>query len=656
MITFPFTLMNTLSITPEEADTILANLTLRSGLVAYYPLSTEGSVPDRTNRYDGTNNGATYTTAGKIEGAYSFDGSDDYINCSDITQLENIDELTISIWVKLDSTDTNNKGIVGKGTYYNSSSSWALQYNAGASRLNFSVSNSRYRWITNNILDDEWHNIICTYSNISDEMKIYVDGVLQTGGADTGTFITIPSSTHEVWVGKDSFPYYTKGSMAEVGFWNRVLTTDEITTLYNSNTGILYQKLPFNESSTLSQDLISYYPLDGQSCLDIEGTNNATNNGATWSNSGKITSCMGFDGSNDSISCSGGATGNFKSYSFWVKKDDTGNDVMISQGVTSSGAGLYLNNTRLSTYGYDWNFSALISDTDWHHIVVTNSGTTWEIFKDSVSQGTNTLTTNITNDTLYIGSQFGSAEWFDGKICEVSVWDKVLTTSEITALYNSNTGLAYRGLFNNHTTLGDVKEYFSFENDAKSDSGNAVGTVNGATHSTEGILGNCYELDGTNDYIEKTGFFNPGDKTFSFWYKGSGNSGDFFFESRTSGYGQFCVMIDATGVAELTHKPGTGVPWLEGSTVVNDDEWHHILISYQSSNTELKLYVDGDLDNSRTSDNANISQYALCMGTRYTHNTGWLQGKVAEIGYWERVLTTDEISDLYNNGIGRAIR
>ena len=36
---------------------------------------------------------------------------------------------------------------------------------------------------------------------------------------------------------------------------------------------------------------------------------------------------------------------------------------------------------------------------------------------------------------------YGEA-YFNGQIAELSIWDRILTSSEITELYNSGTGLA----------------------------------------------------------------------------------------------------------------------------------------------------------------------------------------------------------------------
>jgi len=69
-----------------------------------------------------------------------------------------------------------------------------------------------------------------------------------------------------------------------------------------------------------------------------------------------------------------------------------------------------------------------------------------------VNDGTPATATLAANDhareagDLYIGAEYGSADFFDGAIAHVRKWNKVLSAAEITALYNSGDFLAYTDL------------------------------------------------------------------------------------------------------------------------------------------------------------------------------------------------------------------
>ena len=75
---------------------------LNDGLVAYYPFN--GNADDESgNGNNGTVNGATLTTGrnGNTDGAYNFDGTDDYINAGDRDDFDfGTSDFSFSLWVK----------------------------------------------------------------------------------------------------------------------------------------------------------------------------------------------------------------------------------------------------------------------------------------------------------------------------------------------------------------------------------------------------------------------------------------------------------------------------------------------------------------------------------------------------------------------------
>src|SRR6056297_872513 len=83
---------------------------------AYYKLDeTTGDVVDVTgNGNDGTNNGATRGVTGKINNAFDFDGSNDYISISDDNSLD-VTEITINAWVYASDYSASQGQILGKG-------------------------------------------------------------------------------------------------------------------------------------------------------------------------------------------------------------------------------------------------------------------------------------------------------------------------------------------------------------------------------------------------------------------------------------------------------------------------------------------------------------------------------------------------------------
>lgn len=77
---------------------------------------TEVNATDSTsNNNDGTESGGvTYTDSGKIDGADDFDGNDDYIQTTS-NELKTLDNFTLSVWFKADSTTTPAHHILWEG-------------------------------------------------------------------------------------------------------------------------------------------------------------------------------------------------------------------------------------------------------------------------------------------------------------------------------------------------------------------------------------------------------------------------------------------------------------------------------------------------------------------------------------------------------------
>lgn len=81
-------------------------------------------------------------------------------------------------------------------------------------------------------------------------------------------------------------------------------------------------------------------------------------------------------------------------------------------------------------------------------VTVTKSGTAVKFYVDGSQQGTTqtlgSATVPNTDDPLFIGqngANIVNSQGFDGLMDVAAIWDKALSTSEITDLYNSGTGI-----------------------------------------------------------------------------------------------------------------------------------------------------------------------------------------------------------------------
>ena len=121
--------------------------------------------------------------------------------------------------------------------------------------------------VSANISKDVWYHVAFTYSN--NDVKLYLNN--QLVGSNTTYQANIPLSSEDYYIGNDSTSYMD-GTIDEMKFFNRVITSTELSYLANSNNNTsflqndLVGKYEFNEFDKTPTDLI-----DGSSLA-----NNAT--------------------------------------------------------------------------------------------------------------------------------------------------------------------------------------------------------------------------------------------------------------------------------------------------------------------------------------------------------------------------------------------
>ena len=241
------------------------------GLVGYWPFN--GNANDETgNGNNGTVNGALLTTDRFDEpnSAYDFDGVDDWIKTNNPFYQSNVNH-SISIWLKTNDSSLQNQTIFNTEPHTIEYFSYNY-YLSSPNYLNYFLGNGGFRgWdIASNqefnpfgSVDDFelWNNLTITLTNLT--WMFYLNGELShTFTADAPT----SSITSNVYFGNADIsiindPFF--GQLDDIGIWNRALTQEEITNLYNSNSS--------NECSTLviNTGALSTNPVTYNSTVNI---------------------------------------------------------------------------------------------------------------------------------------------------------------------------------------------------------------------------------------------------------------------------------------------------------------------------------------------------------------------------------------------------
>ena len=213
---------------------------------------------------------------------------------------------------------------------------------------------------------------------------------------------------------------------------------------------------PIRYDEDLSDGLVSYYNFE-EDATDQVGSNDGTISGATYTSSGKVGGCYSFDGSNDSINF-----GNIlswertdaKTFSFWAKLNAGKDQAIFTKRASTRGYELHFlsdNKFRILLANSDSNriiadtTNAVLTDNTWQHFVITYTGSSaasgMKIYVNGqevpLTTVANTLSaTSVTTDSLYIGKAEAYSRWIDGTLDEIGIWNRELSSTEVTKLYN----------------------------------------------------------------------------------------------------------------------------------------------------------------------------------------------------------------------------
>ncbi len=227
-----------------------------NGLVGWWPFN-GNAIDESINSNNGIVNGATLTTNrfGIANSSYSFDGVDDLIDINNITNT--INDWSISFWFNsLNSSIFGIQNPLGIGppmaTYGGAGFSIYGGVAPGQCPIFNSIPNKMLicdntQTCGNLIFADTWLNNIwynITILKVNTTYSIYVNGILNV----TGTINNIsPTELHFGNKAQLTFQYFS-GKLDDIGIWDRALTQQEITNLYNSCTQTSIASQPTNQT------------------------------------------------------------------------------------------------------------------------------------------------------------------------------------------------------------------------------------------------------------------------------------------------------------------------------------------------------------------------------------------------------------------------
>ena len=216
---------------------------LWNGLQAYY--TADNTSNDALGTYNGTLvNGATYGT-GIINQGFSLDGVNDTVDFGNVLDFDGSTPFSISTWVYPRTISASSQVPIAKAL--NSGvfpGYWIVYSTSGIAFVMRNTSTTNELSIRNSFTPtiNTWYNILITYdgSKSSAGLKVYVNGSLGTQVVLANTLTGSISTTQSLKIGARQNTNYSNSIVDETAFWNRELTSSEVTELYNSGVGKQY--------------------------------------------------------------------------------------------------------------------------------------------------------------------------------------------------------------------------------------------------------------------------------------------------------------------------------------------------------------------------------------------------------------------------------
>jgi hypothetical protein len=336
------------------------------------------------------------------------------------------------------------------------------------------------------ISSNTWYHFVFIHDATSGG-KMYINGVLYSTNTSIGALC---NSTNAINIGADinngSLYRFFGGKLDDFGLWNRSLSAQEISNLYTSiappsiataaspslincgesstltanSTSVAQPCIKAELPATLQTGLVGYWPFCGNANDASGNNNNGTVNGATLITDrfGNASSAYSFDGVNDYIDIPfntslHGPTGTVNA---WINYNDLFSEQknIFSQPVGRPQLLVFENKGRISWRASDDSFPSAYSNSvlplgQWVMLTGVYTGTSLSIYINGVFQSsynTNLLQSQCSSYSFQIGGFYqtnnacsnyiGYSQMFFGKIDDIAIYNRVISTTEIQQLYN----------------------------------------------------------------------------------------------------------------------------------------------------------------------------------------------------------------------------
>ena len=195
----------------------------------------------------------------------NLNGVDDFVTFGDISDIENINTLSVGLWFKYDAIGSSADGLISKDDSTRVDGNWYIALQSNQVRFLLKTANGQDALNSTTLTSGTWYHTLCVWDGSN--MKIYINGTLNNSISVTNATGTLGNTSDDVRLGKRlSTAGYYNGRMDEVAIW----TNDQ-----SSNASAM---------GLTPIDLSTYSPLHWWRCGDGDTAPILTDNGSGSAN------------------------------------------------------------------------------------------------------------------------------------------------------------------------------------------------------------------------------------------------------------------------------------------------------------------------------------------------------------------------------------
>lgn len=593
--------LKAMSVDPSDPD-----------LVLYLPMDGGNTSDFSLQNNFGTIDGADCGVEGKVLGACSFDGVDDYVN---ITQNDLIsgNDLTLGIWfLTKNALQSNGQILLGRNDI-SDGTKYTIQILSNSGNIIYDVANSS----VGGIIDDNitvtanlWHQIIMTY-NFS-TISLYYDGIISSS---TFRDQILGTETAMFRIGAQDYGganRYFNGSLDDVAVWNRSLSSDEVYSLFQG--GRSGGQVLHKDQSVAGENVtVGVRVCDEYDC------------------GGELNSSVGILLVGNSVPTVSGLAVNSSSPSL----NDTLSDLEVS--FVPSDADL----TDTLSCDVEWMKDNVV------FLTFSEDGCSKDVLKTFSLTSANFSQTDLVSASVRVFDGTDLSDWSNSSQLEILNVVSTQSTPQV--------GAVLRGFDTSNLWYGEgLVGYWEFERNATDLSGNGNhGDPIGVTNTSEGRIAGAYKFDGVDDNIIVNDIasldFGTNSFTISAWaYHTQSKWQVVVGKSKHTTADNFRAFIRNDDRLQLFYGTDSQ-PYTRGEENLSVKRWNHLIWGVNNETGNVFYAVNGIYEEYPiTIFNVSNNENLIIGDDTGSASDYSLNGTIDSVAIWNRSLTSDEVYALYS--------